>query len=92
MRKRDIERFLTGDVRDTESLYELSDEVDAPVRARMRGYRDGEPGPRARGRLTEEARARLAQEREAVAAGPGAATPTATCPPTTCLSTRGSWC
>jgi RIO kinase 1 len=67
VRKRDIERFLTGDVRDTESLYELSDDVDAPVRARMRRYRDGEPGPRTRGRLTEEARARLAQEREAVA-------------------------
>jgi RIO kinase 1 len=67
VRKRDIERFLTGDVRDTESLYELSDESDAPGEARMRRNRDGAPGPRSRGRLTEEARARLVQERDAVA-------------------------
>jgi RIO kinase 1 len=67
VRKRDIERFLTGDVRDTDSLYELADEADAPARARMRRNRDGEPAPRTRGRLTEEARARLVQEREAIA-------------------------
>ncbi len=67
MRKRDIERFLTGDVPDTESLYELSDESGAPGQARMRRNRNGEPGPRSRGRLTEEARARLVQERKAVA-------------------------
>jgi len=71
VRKREIERFLTGDVRDTESLYELSDEVDAPIKARMRRDRDGQPGPRTRGRLTEEARARLVQEREAVAVDDG---------------------
>src|SRR6266542_472145 len=67
VRKRDIERFLTGDVRDTDSLYELADEADAPAQARMRRNRDGEPAPRTRGRLTEEARARLVQEREAIA-------------------------
>ena len=71
MRKRDIERFLSGDVRDTESLDELPDEVDAPVRAGMRRNRGGEPGPRTRGRLTEEARARLVLEREAVAVDDG---------------------
>src|SRR5262245_46962830 len=71
VRKREIERFLTGDVRDTESLYELSDEVDAPIKARMGRDRDGQPGPRTRGRLTEEARARLVQKREAVAVDDG---------------------
>jgi RIO kinase 1 len=67
VRKRDIERFLTGDVRDLESIHELSDDADAPTQARMRRNRDGEPAPRGRGRLTEEARARLVREREAVA-------------------------
>jgi RIO kinase 1 len=67
VRKRDIERFLTGDVRDLESIHELSDDAAAPTQARMRRKRDGEPAPRGRGRLTEEARARLVREREAVA-------------------------
>lgn len=71
MRKRDIERFLTGDVADTESLYELADEADAPVKARMRRDRRGELASRTRGRLTEQARARLVQEREAVAVDDG---------------------
>lgn len=71
MRKRDIERFLTGDLRDPESLYELSDDADTPTQARMRRNRGGEPTPRARGRLTEEARARLVQERKAVVVDDG---------------------
>jgi RIO kinase 1 len=66
VRKRDIERFLTGEVRDTDSLHEVADEADTPVQVRMRRNRDGQPAPRTRGRLTEEARARLVQEREAV--------------------------
>jgi RIO kinase 1 len=65
VRKRDIERFLTGDVRDLESIHELSDDADAPTQARM--GRNREPAPRGRGRLTEEARARVVREREAVA-------------------------
>jgi RIO kinase 1 len=71
VRERDIQRFLTGDVRDPESLYDLTDESDAPAQARMRRGRDGHPGARTRGRLTEEARARLVQEREAVAVDDG---------------------
>ena len=71
MRKRDIERFLTGDVRDTEFLDKLSDEADAPTQARMRRNRDGRPASHNRGRLTEEARARLTREREAVAIDDG---------------------
>jgi len=71
VRNRDIARFLAGDLPDTESLYELSDEVDALAKGRMRRGHDGEPAPRSRGRLTEEARARLVQQREAVAADDG---------------------
>jgi RIO kinase 1 len=71
VRERYIQRFLTGDVRDPESLYDLPDESDAPAQARMRRGRDGHPGARTRGRLTEEARARLVQEREAVAVDDG---------------------
>jgi RIO kinase 1 len=63
VRKRDIERLLAGDVRDIESLYELADQADAPTAVPMRRDRDGQ-APRARGRLTEQARARLAQQRE----------------------------
>lgn len=71
MRKREIGPYLPGDVRDTESLHELFDDDDAPANARMRRNRDGEPAPRTRGRLTEEARARLVQAREAVAIDDG---------------------
>ncbi len=66
MRERDIERLFAGDAGDTESIDELYDQVDAPARERMRRDRDGEPAPDARGRLTEEARERLAQQREDV--------------------------
>jgi RIO kinase 1 len=71
VRKREIGPYLPGDVRDTESLYELFDDDDAPMNARMRRNRDGEPASRTRGRLTEEARARLVQAREAVAIDDG---------------------
>jgi len=48
--------------RDLEALY---DQDDAPDRERMRRGRDDEPAPRGRGRLTEQARARLVEQREA---------------------------
>ncbi len=63
MRKRDSERLRLGGVRDIESLYELYDEADLPAAERMR--RDDGTPPGTRGRLTQQARARLAQEREA---------------------------
>jgi RIO kinase 1 len=51
--------------RDLESLYDLYDQDDAADRERMRRGRDDELGPRGVGRLTEQARARLAEQREA---------------------------
>jgi RIO kinase 1 len=51
--------------RDLESLYDLYDQDDAADRERMRRGRDDELGPRGGGRLTEQARARLAEQREA---------------------------
>ena len=71
MRKRDIERLLVGDVADTESLYDLHDEADAPASERMRRDRGDELVVRSRGRLTEQARARLARQREAAIADDG---------------------
>jgi RIO kinase 1 len=73
VRKRDIERLLAADVGDLESFYELYDQADAPTAVRMRRDRDGGPASRARGRLTEEARARLAQQREDAAMDDGPA-------------------
>jgi RIO kinase 1 len=70
VRERDIKRLLTGNVGDVEFLYELHDQVDAPASARMRRGRDDGHDPGARGRLTEEARARLARERAADDGGP----------------------
>jgi RIO kinase 1 len=67
VRKRDIERPLASEVDDIESLYELYDEVDAPAAERMRRDRGDQPAPGGRGRLTEEARSRLVQERETAA-------------------------
>ena len=64
MRERDIERLFAGDAGDAESIDELYDNIDAPAQERMRRDRDGEPSPGARGRLTEQARERLAQQRE----------------------------
>ena len=57
--------------RDLEDLDDLDDQADAPATERMRRARDGEPASRSRGRLTEEARARLAREREAAAVDDG---------------------
>jgi len=71
VRERDIERLFAGDAGDTESIDELYDQVDAPARERMRRDRDGEPAPDARGRLTGEARERLAQQREDVVSADG---------------------
>jgi RIO kinase 1 len=52
--------------RDLEDLDDLNDHADAPPATEpMRRARDGEPASRSRGRLTEQARARLAREREA---------------------------
>ncbi|SDR69292.1 serine protein kinase RIO [Actinopolymorpha singaporensis] len=73
MRKRNLKYDRNIDV----SAYDLADGLgpgydDAPASARMRRRRsDAEPGPRSRGRMTEEARARLAAEREAVEADDG---------------------
>jgi RIO kinase 1 len=64
VRERDIERLFAGDAGDTESIDELYDQIDAPAGERMRRDRDGEPSPGGRGRLTEQARERLAQQRE----------------------------
>jgi RIO kinase 1 len=56
---------LWGDADDFDEIDVYDD--DAPRATRMRRRRDESgPAPRARGRMTEEARARLAQEREAV--------------------------
>jgi RIO kinase 1 len=71
LRERDIQRLLAGDAGDTESIDELYDEVEAPASERMRRDRDGEPAPASRGRLTEQARGRLAQVREDVAIADG---------------------
>jgi RIO kinase 1 len=70
VRKRDLERLRTADARDLESLYDLYDEADAPAAERMRKGGDQGPAP-GRGRLTEQARARLAEQREAAAADDG---------------------
>jgi len=51
--------------RDLESLDDQDDQDDAPDRERMRRGRDDELAPRGQGRLTEQARARLAEQREA---------------------------
>jgi len=67
VRERDIERLFAGDAGDTQSIDELYDLLDAPARERMRRERDGEPAPGSRGRLTEQARERLAQRREEAA-------------------------
>ena len=67
MRKRDLDPRPAGDAGDLESVQELYDQTDAPNRERMRRERD-ELSPRGRGRLTEQARARLAERRELDAA------------------------
>jgi len=64
VRNRDIEQHLTGDPGDIESLEDLYDETDVPNAERMR-RRAKQPAPGTKGRLTEQARARLAQKREA---------------------------
>jgi RIO kinase 1 len=56
--------------RDLEDLYEYDEQAGAPATERMRRARD-ELSPATRGRLTEQARARLAQRREAAAADDG---------------------
>jgi RIO kinase 1 len=66
VRKRDIDRLLSGDTGDLRSLSELYDQADAPTSARMRRDRDDGSGPR-RGRLTEQARVRLARQRQTAA-------------------------
>jgi RIO kinase 1 len=58
--------------RDLEALNDLYDQ-DAPDRERMRRDRDDELAPRGWGRLTEQARARLAERREADASDDGPA-------------------
>jgi RIO kinase 1 len=73
VRKRDIERRLTGDVDDIESLYELYDGADTPTAKRMRRDRDDPAAPGTRGRLTEQARARLARQRKAAVTEDGPA-------------------
>jgi RIO kinase 1 len=52
--------------RDLDDLYDLDDQAGAPTTERMRRARD-ELSPTTRGRLTEQARARLAERREAAA-------------------------
>jgi RIO kinase 1 len=69
LRKRDLQRRLSGDVRDLDDLDELLDEARGPA-VRMRRDRHDRPAPATRGRLTEQARARLAQQREADGDGP----------------------
>jgi RIO kinase 1 len=68
VRYRDIERHLIGDLDDIEFLDDLSDEADAPTSERMRRGRDDAKAAGTRGRLTEQARDRLAKEREEAAA------------------------
>jgi RIO kinase 1 len=58
--------------RDLEALDE-DDQADAPDTERMRRGRDDESEPRSSGRLTEQARARLAEQREAAAFDDGPA-------------------
>ncbi len=62
MRKHNLERAHSGAPGDIEFLYDLYDD-DAPTKAPVRRDRDGELDPGTRGRLTEKARDRLAQER-----------------------------
>ncbi|GAB3429318.1 serine protein kinase RIO [Flindersiella endophytica] len=77
MRKRDLERLLTSGVRHSgnlDEIDELYDELDAPVQSRIGRREPDRAESHARGRLTEEARERLAEEREAVGTtddGPG---------------------
>lgn len=77
MRKREIEHLLTSGARsidDLEAIDELYDELDAPVQARIGRREPDRAESHARGRLTEEARDRLAEERElagTVDDGPG---------------------
>ncbi|MGH3489084.1 MAG: serine protein kinase RIO [Actinopolymorphaceae bacterium] len=60
----------TDDPADDDVFSQYDD--DAPRSSRMRRRRsEAEPAPRARGRMTEEARARLTQEREAAAIADG---------------------
>jgi RIO kinase 1 len=59
--------------RDLESLHHLDDQADAPDRERMRRGHGDELAPRGRGRLTEQARARLAEQRDAAAFDDGPA-------------------
>ncbi len=59
--------------RDLESQYDLDDQDDAPDRERMRRARDDELAPHGRGRLTEQARDRLAEQREAAVLDDGPA-------------------
>ena len=65
MRYRDLERHLTGDLDDTEFLDHLYDNANTPEP--MRRGRDKKASG-TRGRLTEQARERLAKEREEAAA------------------------
>jgi RIO kinase 1 len=69
VRERDIQRRLTGELDDIESLYERYDSDDPPAAERMRRGRDDQLAPGTRGRLTEQARDRLVQRRRAGATG-----------------------
>jgi RIO kinase 1 len=62
LRKHNLERVRAVAPSEIEILYELYE--DAPSEAPMRRDRDGEPDPGTRGRLTEKARERLAQDKE----------------------------
>jgi RIO kinase 1 len=73
VRERDLERLFAGDAGDAETIDELYDLLDAPAGERMRRDRDGEVAPAGRGRLTEQARERLARQREDAAVGDGPA-------------------
>ena len=59
--------------RDLESQYDRYDQDDAPDRERMRRGRDDELAPHGRGRLTEQARDRLTEQREAAVLDDGPA-------------------
>ena len=59
--------------RDLESQYDRYDQDDAPDRERMRRGRDDELAPHDRGRLTEQARDRLTEQREAAVLDDGPA-------------------
>ncbi|MGW5363929.1 serine protein kinase RIO [Actinopolymorpha pittospori] len=57
---------------DVDDRYAHVYDEDAPTSTRMRRFRDEDhPAPRSRGRMTEEARARLVQEREDVVIADG---------------------